>query len=201
MLSTVLLLALTLAAAVTDVFRKKIYNWNTYGGILAGLALSAAGGAWLRVDNEAGSRLGAWLGSRPLADAGWGLLTCGGLMVVCFVLFPGIGGGDVKLMAMIGTLLGWEKGLEALLWTFVLGSCFSLVSLVWRVGPVTTVWRVVRLISTRLLRLPWLRPLEDEERAALRQRVFVAPGALAAVVIVRFGLIEVLEKILELRTK
>ncbi len=138
------------------------------------------------------------VGSPPLADAGWGLLTCGGLMVVCFVLFPGIGGGDVKLMAMIGTLMGWEKGLEALLWTFVLGSCFSLIILVWRVGPVTTVWRVVRLISTRLLRLPWLRPLSDEERVALKTAGF-RRAALAAVVIVRFGLIEVLEKVLEPR--
>ncbi len=66
MLSTVMLLALTLAAAVSDVFRKKIYNWNTYGGILAGLALSAAGGVWLRVDDEAGSRLGAWSVRRRL---------------------------------------------------------------------------------------------------------------------------------------
>ena len=36
-------------------------------------------------------------------------------------------------MAMIGALLGWEKGLEALLWTFVLGcvfqpDCFGLAS-------------------------------------------------------------------------
>ena len=71
-------------------------------------------------------------------------------MIVCFVVFPGIGGGDVKLMAMIGALLGWEKGLEALLWTFVLGACFSLIILVWRVGPVTTVSRVVRLVATEV---------------------------------------------------
>ena len=41
MLSTVMLLGLTLVAAATDVLRNKIYNWNTYSGILAGLALSA----------------------------------------------------------------------------------------------------------------------------------------------------------------
>ncbi len=125
-------------------------------------------------------------------------MTCGVLMIVCFVVFPGIGGGDVKLMAMIGALLGTEKGLEALLWTFVLGACFSLIVLVWRVGPVTTVSRVVRLVSSKL-RLPWFMPLSDEERKALKPPVFLAPSALAAVVIVRFGLIEVLEKVLELR--
>ena len=80
-----------------------------------------------------------WLGSPPLSDSVGGLLTCGVLMIVCFVVFPGIGGGDVKLMAMLGALMGTYDGLEALLWTFVLGACFSLIVLVWRVGPVTTV--------------------------------------------------------------
>lgn len=188
MLFTVMLLGLTLVATATDVFRNKVYNWNTYIGILAALALSAVGSAWLLVDNAAEARLCYWLGAPTLLDSVGGLLTCGVLMIVCFSFFPGIGGGDVKLVAMIGSLLGAEKGLEALLWTFVLGSCFSLILLVWRIGPVTTVFRVVRLVSTRL-RLPWFMPLSDEERKALKPPVFLAPSALAAVAIVRFGLI------------
>ena len=199
MLSTVMLLGLTLVAAVTDVLRSRIYNWHTYSGILAGLVLSAVGSAWLRADGAAEARLQHWLGSPPLLDSAGGLLLCGVLMVVCFVVFPGVGGGDVKLMAMVGTLLGTYKGLEALLWTFVLGACFSLVILVWKVGPLTTVARLVRLLMSKL-RLPWLMPLSDEERAALKPPVFLAPSALAAVVIVRFGLIEMLEKVLGLRS-
>ncbi len=117
MLSTVMLLGLTLVAAVTDVLRNKIYNWNTYSGILAGLALSAVGSVWLWADGTAEARLAYWLGSPPLSDSVGGLLMCGVLMIVCFSFFPGIGGGDVKLMAMVGALLGTEKGLEALLWT------------------------------------------------------------------------------------
>ncbi len=188
MLSTVMLLGLTLVAAATDVLRNKIYNWNTYGGILAGLAMSAAGSLWLWADGAAKERLGYWLGSPTLYDSSVGLLTCGALMIVCFVIFPGIGGGDVKLMAMMGALLGWEKGLEALLWTFVLGACFSLIVLVWQVGPVTTVSRVVRLMATKM-RLSWFIPLSDEERMALKPPIFLAPSALVAAVIVRFGLI------------
>jgi Flp pilus assembly protein protease CpaA len=189
MLSTFLLLGLTLVAAATDVLRNKIYNWNTYSGILAALALSAAGSAWLWAVGAAEERLGQWLGSPPLLDSLGGLLACGGLMIVCFSIFPGIGGGDVKLMAMVGALLGTYEGLEALLWTFVLAACFSLIVLVWKVGPVATVSRVVRLVSTRLLRLPWFMPLSDEERMALKPPVFLAPAALAAAVIVRFKLI------------
>jgi prepilin peptidase CpaA len=188
MLCTVLLLGLTLVASVTDVLRRKIYNWNTYSGILAGLALSAAGSTSAPVDGQAAARLEYWFGAPLFWDSLWGLLVCGGLMVFCFAIFPGIGGGDVKLLAMIGSMLGGEKGIMALLWTFVLGSCFSMVVLVWRVGPVTTVGRVVRLIAG-VLRLPWLMPLSSEERAALKPPIFLAPSALAAVVIVRFELI------------
>jgi len=189
MLSTVMLLGLTLVAAVTDVLRNKIYNWNTYSGILAGLTLSAAQSARLWADGATEARLRYWLGAPALLESAGGLLLCGVLMVVCFSFFPGIGGGDVKLMAMIGALLGTYDGLEALLWTFVLGACFSVIILVWRVGPVATVSRLVRLVA-RKLRLPWFMPLGDEERAALKPPVFLAPSALAAVVIVRFGLIK-----------
>ncbi|MGA2255298.1 MAG: A24 family peptidase [Thermoguttaceae bacterium] len=189
MLSMAMLLGLTLVAAVTDVLRNKIYNWNTYSGILAALALSAVGSVWLWADAAAEQRLRGWLGGPPLLDSVGGLVTCGLLMIVCFAFFPGIGGGDVKLMAMVGSLLGWEKGMEALLWTFVLGACFGLIVLVWRVGPATTVSRVVRLVSAKL-RLPWFMPLSNEERTALKPPIFLAPSALLAVVIVRLGLIK-----------
>jgi prepilin peptidase CpaA len=190
MLFMVMLLGLTLVAAATDVFRHKIYNWNTYGGILAALALSAVGSVWLWADAVAEARISYWFGGPPLWDCAGGLLACGLLMVVCFSIFPGIGGGDVKLMAMVGALLGWEKGLDALLMTFVLGSCFSLIGLVWRVGPITTVSRVVRLIATRVFRRAWFKPLNDEERRALTPPIFLAPSALVAVVLVRFELIK-----------
>ena len=84
MLVTILLLGFVFAATVTDLARHKIYNWTTYTGILTALGLSAAG-----------------LGLIPLSDSLLGLLACGLVMLVCFVLFK-IGGGDVKLIAMLG---------------------------------------------------------------------------------------------------
>jgi prepilin peptidase CpaA len=170
MLATLLLLAFTLVAAVTDLLWKKIYNWNTYGGIVAAWAIYA------------------WCGWSPLTESAGGLLACGGLMVVCFTIFPGIGGGDVKLMAMLGAWLGWEKGIEALLWTFVLAATFALIGLIWKIGPLVTAGRVVRLLTSRL-RLYWFAPLSDDERKALKPPIFIAPSALAAVVIVGFRII------------
>jgi prepilin peptidase CpaA len=180
MLATSLLLGLVLVAAVTDARRHKIYNWNTYSGILAAIWLNALGDLvvwWTSVDL---SWLG-WIGTWPSL---FGLLVCGLLMLACFVLFK-IGGGDVKLMAMLGAFLGPERGLEALLWTFVLGAAGALIVLVWRVGPWQLLLRLARPVL-RVLGLASVPPPAQEPAAPL----FLAPAALAAVVIVQFSLAE-----------
>jgi len=107
--------------------------------------------------------------------------------VVCFVLFK-VGGGDVKLIAMLGAFLGPDRGVEAMLWTFVLGACLGLIVLVWRVGPLRLVADVGRHLLW-LLRLGRFQPLTPEQRAALQPPLFLAPAALAAAVIVLFSLV------------
>jgi prepilin peptidase CpaA len=74
-----------------------------------------------------------------------GFGACGLLMLICFVLFN-IGGGDVKLVAMMGAFLGLERGLEAMLWTFVVGGAAGLAVLIWRVGmwPVSISWCLIQ---------------------------------------------------------
>lgn len=52
--------------------------------------------------------------------------------VVLFILYVvtkgrGIGGGDVKLMAVCGTLLGWKLNILAFLWGCILGSVIHLL--------------------------------------------------------------------------
>jgi prepilin peptidase CpaA len=162
---TVLLLALLAIATVTDVRRHKIYNWNTYPGILAGFAVNGL---------EAG-----WPG---LEDSLVGFAACFGIMLLCFVLFN-IGGGDVKLIAMMGAFLGLRQGIEAMLWTFVLGSIAGVAILVWKIGA----WRILSK-GVHHLRLvvrarSWIS-LTDEERQPLRRWLFLAPSAFAAVCLV-----------------
>src|SRR5262245_31989926 len=124
MLATILLIVLVLTAAATDAARHRIYNWTTYPGIATGLALAALGAIWEWSAPEAAAHWRPLVGWISLSDAIAGLLVCGCLMVLCFVFFP-TGGGDVKLLAMVGTLVGLEKGLEILLWTFIFGGCLG----------------------------------------------------------------------------
>jgi Flp pilus assembly protein protease CpaA len=171
--STALLLILTLIAAVTDCAFHKIFNWTTYPGILAALALNS-------FEN-------GWEGGAGLFESLKGLALCGGLMLIALVFFPDIGGGDVKLVAMLGAFLGFEKGLEALLWTCVLGAAAGLVMLIWRVGLFRLVAAVVRHLLLSLRLVSWV-PLSEEERKQLRTRLYLAPAAVVAVVIVCFDL-------------
>ncbi len=181
MLGTILLLGLVLLATVTDLARHKIYNWTTYTGILLALGLSAAGCLTFAGTRGAPESLRVSFQQSLL-----GLLICGSVMLGCFVLFR-VGGGDVKLIAMLGAFLGPEQGITAMLWTFVLGGCAGLVVLIWRVGPLRLVVRVLRQILWTL-RLGRWNPLTPAERAQLQPPLFLAPSALAALVIVLFSL-------------
>lgn len=172
-----LLILLTATAAVTDFRNHKIYNWTTYPGIIAAFAVNYLENGW---DD----------GPRCLEDSLLGFGFCGGLMLASYVFFA-VGGGDVKLLAMIGAFLGVNQGLEALLWTFVLGGAAGLVTLIWRVGIVRLVKGTVRHVLWSLRLVTWL-PLSEAERRELQPSLFLAPSALLAVVIVCFDLARVL---------
>ncbi|MDH3717962.1 MAG: A24 family peptidase, partial [Planctomycetota bacterium] len=123
-----------------------------------------------------------------LPDSLWGLLVCGGCMLVCYVFFR-IGGGDVKLMAMIGSFMGWEPGLRVLLWSFVLGGAMAVVILIWRVGA----WTLLRRIALYLwaaVRLRGFSHVQGGLGAEAQTSLYLAPSALAAVILVQFEVLE-----------
>jgi len=167
MLSTWALLLLTAVAAVTDIRRQKIYNWTTYPGICAGLGLQALAGGWPGFE-----------------DGLWGLLACGGIMLACFVFFPDLGGGDVKLIAMLGAGLGLNDGILAMLWTFVIGFAAGLAVLIWNVGAVQLIRRTVQLAREALVFRGRVSPTDPQ--SPIRRWLYLAPAALLAVIIVRW---------------
>jgi len=185
MLTTILLLIFLGIATATDVTRQKIYNWTVYPGILSAIALNAFATLFAASDRVDVPTLQN-LGTIGLATSVLGLITCGFAMIVCYVFFQ-VGGGDVKMIAMMGAFLGPEHGVEAMLWTFVLGGCAGVMVLVWRMGGL----QLVRAVGRQLfwvLRVGHRGPLSEEELAALQPPLFLAPCALGAAAIVQSGI-------------
>ena len=167
--STIVLLVLLGIATWTDATRHRIYNWNTYPGVLLALGARGLDGGW------------------PGVEGGLiGFLLCGFIMIVCFVFFPDMGGGDVKLIAMMGAALGPYDGIEAMLWTFVIGFLAGLAFLIWRDGAKNLILRL--LILLREAAVTRGRPGSRDDDSPLKRWLYLAPAALAAVIVVRWDL-------------
>lgn len=187
MVATVLLLGLLITATVTDVRWRRIFNWTTYPGMILALAGSAiATGAGIDVVQGDAVDRSLW-GIVPFSDAAAGWFCCGAAMLVCYVFFPGgIGGGDVKLIAMMGAFLGLYAGLEAMLWTFVLGACQALITLTWHLGAVTLLRRVMtHAVNIVRFRGHLSAPPKGGRSAVVS--LFLSPSALVAVLVVRWN--------------
>jgi len=105
-LPTMIVLAI---AAIVDIQRKMIPNCLTLPGL-----------AWVLGTS-------AFLGWPRVVDALLGLSLCGGLLLILAVISRGsIGGGDVKLIAIIGASLGWQWGFGVLVFAQL---CFALLAL------------------------------------------------------------------------
>ena len=106
-----LCLGLGLAATAEDLWRRQISNWIPAAALAGGVALNWAQDGW-------------WGGLMALAGA------IGGFFVfLVFYVLGGMGGGDVKLMAGFGAILGPSLLLWAALWTADAGGVFALAAL------------------------------------------------------------------------
>lgn len=113
------LLALVLIAAVYDARYRRIPNWLTVTGVLIGLGLNAfqegvLGSAAIR---------GSWTG---LMFSLAGLLAGFGVYLALYLL-RAMGAGDVKLMAAVGSIVGWQNWLVIFLCTAVTGGVLAIV--------------------------------------------------------------------------
>jgi leader peptidase (prepilin peptidase)/N-methyltransferase len=87
---------LLLGIALTDAREYIIPNEFTYGGLAIGLILSAAGG----LDSVVAALVGAVVG--------FGILWLVGVAGRWAFKEEAMGGGDIKMMAMVGTFVGWQ---------------------------------------------------------------------------------------------
>ncbi|NNL84710.1 MAG: prepilin peptidase [Myxococcales bacterium] len=109
-------LALTvgLAAALWDVRTRTIPNALTYSAVLVGLAI------------------GLWPDVGPSVSASLLGLAIGFLPALLLFSMGSVGGGDVKLLAALGALLGSPRIVEVLLLSLVAGGALALCLVVWR---------------------------------------------------------------------
>ncbi len=102
------------AAAVDDLARRRIANWIPAAALAGGLGWQIGQHGWW-----------GWLYALGGAAAGFGVF-------LIFYLLGGMGGGDIKLLAGFGALLGAGRVLEAALWTAGVGGLFALGVLAFR---------------------------------------------------------------------
>jgi prepilin peptidase CpaA len=102
------------AAAVDDLVRRQIANWIPATALAGGLGWQIGQHGWW-----------GWLYALGGAAAGFGVF-------LIFYLLGGMGGGDIKLMAGFGALLGAGRLLEAALWTAGTGGFLALGVLAFR---------------------------------------------------------------------
>jgi prepilin peptidase CpaA len=97
-----------IAAVIDDLARRRISNWISVAALAGGLGWQAGQFGWMGLAYGAGG-----------AAAGFGVF-------LVFYLLGGMGGGDVKLMAGFGALLGPGRLVEAALWTAGVGGLLAL---------------------------------------------------------------------------
>lgn len=129
-----LVLAFVLVAAVvTDLGRGRIPNLLTYPAAAAGLALAAVVGG-------AGALGGAAAGA-----------AVGFFAFFAIFMFGGVKGGDVKLMAAIGALVGWPQVLGAMFHGVLVGGFLSLAVMIWHGTLLRSVRNVLVTAATTVL--------------------------------------------------
>jgi prepilin peptidase CpaA len=162
---TVTALAFVSLCAVSDIRTRRIPNALTASGMLAGLAVNSL------------SR-----GAPGFFDSLTGLVLSGLVLLAPFAL-GGIGGGDVKMMAGVGAIVGARLGITGLAVGMVLGGVVMVVHLA-RQGrlreKLAATWAMFAVAAAMQSADPLRAPAKDEGAIALPYSVPLGIGTLAA---------------------
>ena len=115
-------------ACYGEIRERRIPNWLTLGAITLGIGSSIIEG-----------------GLAGLADSALGLAIAGGLFLP-FCLLGVVGGGDMKLMAAVGAIVGWPMVLRVLCDTCIAGGLIAVAIMAWNGILLTTLANVFRLM-------------------------------------------------------
>jgi prepilin peptidase CpaA len=178
-----LLLCVVLAAvgAFTDYRTRQIPNWLTFGGMVLGIVLQALMGQYQVEDQQFGGQTA--LGG--ISHALLGAVVCGLPMWLLFYKqvqredgsFDNVsGGGDVKILAAMGALLGLYHGLGLVFLCLVATSVLAMARLAWHGRLLRVLSNVLFLPLNPILPKRWQRPITAELLHKVRMGVPILVG-------------------------
>ncbi|MGH9631730.1 MAG: A24 family peptidase [Bryobacteraceae bacterium] len=98
---------LGIAATAEDLLRRQVSNWIPVAALCGGIGCHVGERGWMGI---------------PIALAG---AACGFAVFLVFYWLGGMGGGDVKLMAGFGAVLGADRLVEAAFFTAAIGGILA----------------------------------------------------------------------------
>jgi prepilin peptidase CpaA len=125
------LIAVLVTAAVTDLRSSQIPNWLTVPAMVCGIVLNS-------VLDEEGRLIASLEG-----------LVVGIALFLFFYMTGGMGAGDVKLMAAVGSFLGPIGVLYAGVMTMLIGGIYAAMTMVAHYGIRDSLIRFLTLLTTR----------------------------------------------------
>jgi prepilin peptidase CpaA len=168
----VLCMAVCLVASGFDAATGHIPNELTYTAILLGLGLNSIA---LFLDWTDHARAHAFLGAAGPTQSLLGMLAWGGLGLVGLFL-AGMGGGDMKLLAAVGAMMGLKAGGAVLLYALVIAVAYALVNLA-IAGRLNA---AMRALAADFLSLIYLGARPETARAAAVGKIPLAVPILLA---------------------
>jgi prepilin peptidase CpaA len=158
-------IATTIAAvaAVTDWRTGRIPNWLTLPFLLIGPAMHA--------------------GARGIEGAALSILGIVACAAVPYLLFRkgAIGGGDVKLFAAAGGLVGAGVGIEAQFLAFIFAAFLALIKLAWDGRLLRTLQNALFVGINPIIPKTWRKHIEPEALTTIRLGVAIFCGMAVAV--------------------
>lgn len=125
-----LLLALVVGAAAYDIPYRRIPNWLTGSGVLAGIAMNTF-------------LYQGWPGLRLSLE---GLALAFAVYFLLYVVHA-MGAGDAKLMAAVGAMVGWQDWFAIFILTAFIGGISALALMTLRRRVKKTLWNVGFVLS------------------------------------------------------
>ncbi len=149
LLINLVLIALFVSAAATDLKWKKIFNLQTYPAIICGILLHSLMAGW---DGALFSFSGFLVGAA---------------LLLVFFLMGGVGAGDVKLLGAIGALKGTTFVLWTMFYTGLIGGAMA-ISIIISKGAAGKIFKNM----FRFLR----HPLTTQDEEAKKENLYIPYG-------------------------